>query len=450
MFDHLAERLQDTFAKLTKKGKLSEADVDQAMREIRLALLEADVNYKVVKDFVKETKARAVGEDVMKSLTPGQMVIKIVQKQLVELMQDENSSLLRASKPPTVYMMCGLQGSGKTTHAAKLARMFVKEGKRPMLVACDVYRPAAIKQLQVVGEQAGAMVYEEGTDRDPVLIATEAIALAEKNGRDPVIIDTAGRLQIDEALMDELKRMKARIPVVETLLVVDAMTGQEAVNVAKTFNDEIGITGVVLSKLDGDARGGAALSVRAVTQKPIKLVGTGEKLDALEVFHPDRLVSRILGMGDVLTLIEKAEQSFDKEQAKTLEEKMRTSTFDLNDFWSQLKQMQNMGPLEDLIKLIPGVNPKQLAGLNIDDKQLKHLEAVLSSMTDEERRNPDMISNSRRARIAAGSGTNPVMVNRLLKQFKDSKKMMKKMAQMQKQGKKRFGLFKNMKNPLMK
>ncbi len=447
MFDNLAERLQETFSRLTKKGKLDQKDVDQAMREIRLALLEADVNYKVVKDFVAQVKERAVGENVMKSLTPGQMVIKIVREELVTLMSDEDMALRRAPKAPTVIMMCGLQGSGKTTHAAKLANLFRKQQRRPMLVACDVYRPAAIKQLQVVGEQVETPVFSLGADVDPVEIAKRAYEEAVRTAHDPLIIDTAGRLQIDEELMQELQRIKEAVPVTEVLLVVDAMTGQEAVNVAKTFNDAVDITGVVLSKLDGDARGGAALSVRAVTHKPIKLIGTGEKLDQLEEFHPDRLVSRILGMGDVLTLIEKAESALDQEKAKELEAKMRSQKYDLNDFREQLRQMQNMGPLEDLLKLIPGVNAKQLAGVNIDDKQIKRLEAILSSMTDEERRKPDIISNSRRARIAKGSGNAPVMVNRLLKQFKDSKKLMKKMEQVKK-GKKRFNSL--LKNPFMK
>lgn len=443
MFDNLAERLQATFSRLTRKGKLDQKDVDQAMREIRLALLEADVNYKVVKEFVAQVKERAVGENVMKSLTPGQMVIKIVREELVTLMSDDDMALRSAPKAPTVIMMCGLQGSGKTTHAAKLANWYQKKQRRPMLVACDVYRPAAIKQLQVVGEQVKTPVFSLGVDADPVDIAKRAYDEAVRTGHDPLIIDTAGRLQIDDELMRELQRIKETVPVTETLLVVDAMTGQEAVNVAKTFNEAVDITGVVLSKLDGDARGGAALSVRAVTHKPIKLIGTGEKLDQIEEFHPDRLVSRILGMGDVLTLIEKAESALDREKAKELEEKMRSQKYDLNDFREQLRQMQNMGPLEDLLKLIPGMNAKQMAGVNIDDKQIKRLEAILSSMTDEERRKPDIISNSRRARIAKGSGNDPVMVNRLLKQFKDSKKLMKKMEQFKK-GKKRFNsLFKN-------
>lgn len=444
MFDNLSQRLRDAFAGLTKKGRLEEKDVDQAMREIRLALLEADVNFKVVKDFVKKTKARAIGEDVMQSLTPGQMVVKIVRDQLIELMSDDQMALSYAKEPPTVILLCGLQGAGKTTHAAKLARYYHKKDKRPLLVACDVYRPAAIKQLQIVAKQVDTPVFEMGTEVDPVEIAEKAYAYAQHSGRDPVILDTAGRLQIDQDLMAELQRMKQALPVTETLLVVDAMTGQEAVNVAQSFNDHLDLSGVILSKLDGDARGGAALSVKAVTGKPIKLVGTGEKVDQLEDFHPDRLVNRILGMGDVLTLIEKAQDAFDEDQAKELEEKLRKQKYDLNDFQAQLKQMQNMGPLEELIKLLPGVDASKLAGVNIDEKQFKHLEAILSSMTDAERRNPDLINNQRRQRIAQGSGTSPVMVNRLLKQFKQSKEMMRKMANFQKKGRKnKLPFFKN-------
>ena len=445
MFENLAERLQQTFANLTRKGKLDEKDVEQAMREIRLALLEADVNYKVVKDFVARTKEKAIGENVMKSLTPGQMVVKIVKEQLIDLMSDPDQSLRYSSSAPTIILMCGLQGAGKTTHAAKLARLYLKKGKRPLLVACDVYRPAAIKQLQVVGEQAGAPVFEMGTDVNPVTIAQKAVEDAQRTGKDPVIIDTAGRLQIDEALMEELREMKAQIPVTETLLVVDAMTGQEAVNVAKAFNEQIDLTGVVLSKMDGDARGGAALSVRAVTQKPIKLVGTGEKLDDLEEFHPDRLVGRILGMGDVLTLIEKAEQTIDKEQAKEMEKKLRSQKYDLNDFYSQIQQMKKLGPLENLLTMIPGVNAKILDNVNLDGKQIAHMEAIITSMTPEERANPDKINPSRRTRIAKGSGVDPVLVNRMLKQFKDSKKMMKQVTKLQKKGKKGF-----LKNPFFK
>lgn len=445
MFDNLSQRLRDTFSKLTKKGRLDEKDVDQAMREIRLALLEADVNFKVVKDFIRETKKRAIGEDVLKSLTPGQMVVKIVREQLIQLMSDENSAMTHASEPPTIIMMCGLQGAGKTTHAAKLARYYIKKGKRPLLVACDVYRPAAIKQLQVVGEKVECPVFEMGTDVNPVEIAKKAVEQAKHSGRDPVIIDTAGRLQIDERLMQELQEIKTLLNVTETLLVVDAMTGQEAVNVAESFNDQVEITGLILSKLDGDARGGAALSVKAVTGKPIKFIGTGEKADQLEEFHPDRLVSRILGMGDVLTLIERAESAFDEEQSREIEEKIRSRKYDLNDFRSQLKQMQNMGPLEELIKMIPGLDAAGMGNVNVDEKQVKQLEAILSSMTDEERTKPEIINNRRRQRIAKGSGTSPVMVNRLLKQFKQSKEMMRKFSNFQKGGKKRkFPSLKNL------
>lgn len=436
MFSNLSDRLQQALGKLTKKGKLNEADVDAAMREIRLALLEADVNYRVVKDFVARTKERAIGADVMQSLTPGQMVIKIVREELIALMQDENQKLVISSKPPTVIMMCGLQGAGKTTHAAKLAMLLKSQSKRPLLVAGDIYRPAAIKQLEVVGEQAGVPVFSLGDQISPVEIAKRGVEQARRDGRDVVIVDTAGRLQIDEALMQELSDIKAAIPVTETLLVVDAMTGQEAVNVAKTFNEQLELTGVILSKLDGDARGGAALSVRAVTKKPIKFIGTGEKLGDIEAFHPDRLVSRILGMGDVLTLIEKAEQSFDKEQARQLEEKIMSQRYDLNDFRGQLAQMKNMGPLEDILRMIPGVNSQQLKGLQMGEKDIAHIEAILDSMTDEERRKPEIINSSRRERIANGAGQSPVAVNRLLKQFKDSKKMMKQMGGMQKMGKK--------------
>lgn len=436
MFENLQERLQQTFAKLTGRGKLSEEDVNQAMREIRLALLEADVNYKVVKDLIVKIKARAIGEEVMTSLTPGQMVVKIVREELILLMSDENQSLVYEPQPPTVIMMCGLQGSGKTTHAAKLAKYFIKKGRRPLLIACDVYRPAAVRQLQVLGQQVGADVFEEGTDQSPVQIARDGRNEAKRTGHDIAIIDTAGRLQIDEKLMEELSEIKKAVSITETLLVVDAMTGQEAVNVADTFNKEIGLTGIILSKMDGDARGGAALSVKAVTQKPIKFVGTGEKLEDLDEFHPDRLVSRILGMGDVLTLIERAEENLDQEKAARSAEKLRKATFDLNDFYDQLQQVKKMGPLKDLLGLIPGIDQKAIAGLDIDDKQIVHIEAILSSMTDEERKNPDLINVSRRERIAKGSGQSPVVVNRLIKQFKDSKKMMKRLAKLQKSNKK--------------
>lgn len=439
MLENLSQRLQDALGKLTNRGKLTEKDVDMAMSEIRRALLEADVNYKVVKNFIKETKARCIGEDVMKSLSPGQMVIKIVREQMIDLMSDEDQKLKLSSRPPTVYMMCGLQGAGKTTHAGKLAKMYLAKGKKPLLVACDIYRPAAIKQLEVVGGQVGVPVFQMGDKLSPVEIAKAGVNEAKKTGRDLVIIDTAGRLQIDDVLMEELENIKEAVYLTEILLVVDAMTGQEAVNVAKTFNERLELSGVILSKFDGDARGGAALSVRAVTNKPIKLVGTGEKLSDLEEFHPDRLVSRILGMGDVLSLIEKAEQAIDQEKAKELEEKIRSQKYDLNDFYDQIQQMKNMGPLEDLLKMIPGMNQKALAGIQVDEKHILHIEAMLTSMTAEERGNPEIINPSRRERIAKGSGLSPVAVNRLLKQFKDSKKMMKQISKMSKRGKRSRG-----------
>ena len=426
MFGNLSDRLQDLMSNLRGKGKLSEKDIDQAMREIRLALLEADVNYKVVKDFVKKVKERSLGVDVMESLTPGQMVVKIVNEELTELMSDPDQKLKIASKPPTVIMMCGLQGAGKTTHTGKLALHLKKQNKRPLLVAADIYRPAAIDQLQVVGKNVGVPVFQMGKE-DPVKIAKAGIDHALKNNNDIVMIDTAGRLHIDEDLMNELKEIKANVDVTETLLVLDAMTGQDAVNVAKTFNESLDISGVILSKLDGDARGGAALSLRSVIQKPIKFIGVGEKMEDLEAFHPDRISSRILGMGDVLSLIEKAEQAFDEKRARELEQKMKDQTFDLNDFLDQLAQVKNMGPLEDLIKMIPGVNSKALNGVNFDTKNLDRIEAIIKSMTEEEKTKPDLINSSRRQRIAKGSGTTVVEVNKLLKQFKETKKLMKKM-----------------------
>lgn len=427
MFGNLADRLQDLMSNLRAKGKLSEKDIDQAMREIRLALLEADVNYKVVKDFVKVVKARALGAEVMESLTPGQMVVKIVNEELTNLMKDPDQKLKIASKPPTIIMMCGLQGAGKTTHTGKLALHLKKQNKRPLLVAADIYRPAAIDQLQVVGKKVGVPVFEMGKV-NPVEIAKAGIEYAQKNNFDVVLIDTAGRLHIDEELMNELKKIKKAVDVTETLLVVDAMTGQDAVNVAKTFNESLEISGVILSKLDGDARGGAALSIRSVTQKPIKFIGVGEKMEDLEAFYPDRIASRILGMGDVLSLIEKAEQSLDMKKAKELEQKIREQSFDFNDFLDQIQQVRNMGPLEDLLKMIPGVNNKALKGLNFDEKQIDKVEAIIKSMTNEEKQKPEIINSSRRQRIADGSGTSVVDVNKLLKQFKDTKKLMKQMG----------------------
>lgn len=444
MFGNLADRLQNLMANLRGKGKLSEKDIDQAMREIRLALLEADVNYKVVKDFVKTVKDRALGAEVMESLTPGQMVVKIVNEELISLMSDDSQKLTIASKPPTIIMMCGLQGAGKTTHTGKLALFLKKQNKRPLLVAADIYRPAAIEQLKVVGKQVDVPVFSLGKI-NPVEIAKQGVDHAVKNNHDIVLIDTAGRLHIDEELMDELKAIKAELPITETLLVVDAMTGQDAVNVATTFNDKLDITGVILSKLDGDARGGAALSIRAVTRKPIKFIGVGEKMNDLEQFHPDRISSRILGMGDVLSLIEKAEQAIDKKKAAELEKKLRDASFNLNDFLGQISQMRNMGPLEDLLAMLPGVNNKALKGMNFDPKSVDKIEAIILSMTMEEREKPDIINSTRKQRIANGSGTTVVDVNKLLKQFKDTKKLMKQLGGLDKnkmkKGKFKFPFF---------
>ncbi len=431
MFANLSDRLQDLMSNLKGKGKLTEKDIDQAMREIRLALLEADVNYKVVKSFVKTVKERSMGVEVMESLTPGQMVVKIVNEELVSLMEDPNQKLVIASKPPTIILMCGLQGAGKTTHSGKLALYLKKQNKKPLLVAADIYRPAAIDQLQVVGKQAGVPVFTMGKT-DPVTIAKKAVEEAEKNGNDVVIIDTAGRLHIDDSLMGELRNIKDVVDVTETFLVVDAMTGQDAVNVATSFNEQLELTGIILTKLDGDARGGAALSIREVTKKPIKFIGVGEKLEDLEPFHPDRVASRILGMGDVLSLIEKAEKAIDEEKAKELEQKLRNQSFDLNDFLDQIDQMRNMGPMEDILGMIPGMNNKALKGLNFDEKNVDRVEAIIFSMTPEERSKPELINSSRRKRIAEGSGTSVVEVNKLLKQFKDTKKLMKQMGNLQK------------------
>lgn len=443
MFDNLSEKLQSVFSSLKGKGKLSEKDVDVALREIKMVLLEADVNYKVVKDFIKAIKERAIGNEVMESLTPGQMVVKIVNEELIALMSDENQVLKFSTKPPTVIMMCGLQGAGKTTQTGKLALHLKKKNKKPLLVAGDIYRPAAIDQLKVVGKKVDVPVFSLGKI-DPVEIAKKAIEEAKKNGNDVVILDTAGRLHIDEELMNELRRIKEAINVTETLLVVDAMTGQDAVNVAETFNTQLEITGILMTKLDGDTRGGAALSIRAVTQKPIKFIGTGENMENLEQFHPDRLVSRILGMGDVLSLIEKAEQALDLEKAKELEEKMKNQSFDLNDFLDQISQMRNLGPLEDIIKMIPGVDKKALKGMNFDPKAIDRIEAIIRSMTIKERTKPSTIDNSRKKRIANGSGTNIGEVNKLLKQFEETKKMMKKMGALnkkQKKGRRKFPFF---------
>ena len=426
-FEGIASKLQNVFRKLTGKGRLSERDVKDAMREIKLALLEADVNFLVVKDFVKRVEARAVGTDVLESLTPGQMVIKIVNEELTDLMGSTNAKLEFGSKKPAVVLMAGLQGAGKTTMCGKLAVLLRKQyGKAPLLCACDIYRPAAIEQLKVVGGKAEVPVYEHGT-QDPVKTAQEAIEEARRTFKDVVIVDTAGRLHIDGDMMDELKRIRDALEPAEILLVVDAMTGQDAVNVAKAFNETVPLTGVVLSKLDGDTRGGAALSVRAVTGKPIKFAGTGEKLTDLEPFHPDRMASRILGMGDMLTLIEKAEQAFDQKKAAELEKKMRTDTFTLDDFLDQMEQMKDMGSMEDILKMIPGVGGK-LNGLQIDEKAMGRTKAIIQAMTPKERSNPDILNASRRRRIARGSGTTIQDVNKLMNQFEASRKMMKQMT----------------------
>lgn len=437
VFEGLAEKLQNALGKLKGKGKLSEKDVDNAMREVKLALLEADVNFKVVKRFVNSVKERAIGHEVMESLTPGQQVIKIVNEELTKLMGEKESKIQFSNTQPTVIMMCGLQGAGKTTTSGKLGALLKKKGKRPLLVACDVYRPAAIKQLEVVGEKVGIPVFTMGEKQNPVNIAKASIEHGKKNGNDLIIIDTAGRLHIDEELMEELQNIKSNVNPNEILLVVDAMTGQDAVTVAETFDDKLGVTGVILTKLDGDARGGAALSIRAVTNKPIKFVGMGEKLDQLETFHPDRMASRILGMGDMLSLIEKAQASFDEKKALELEKKLRTQQFTFEDFLDQLQQMKNMGPMSQILEMIPGVNSKQLKNLNVDEKELVHIEAIIQSMTKEERLNPAIIDGSRRKRIARGSGTSIQEVNKLLKQFNETKKMLKKFSGMEKNMKKR-------------
>lgn len=429
-FEGLAEKLSTAFKNLKSKGKLNEADVKSAMREVRLALLEADVNYKVAKDFTNTVTERAIGTEVMESLTPAQMVIKIVNEELTSLMGGEQSRLTQASKPPTIVMLCGLQGAGKTTHAGKLATMLKKQGHRPMLVACDIYRPAAIKQLQIVGSQAGVPVFEQGNAK-PVDICNAAVRHARDYGNDILILDTAGRLQIDEALMNELKELKGTMEPQEILLVVDAMTGQEAVNVAKTFDDLLEITGVILTKLDGDTRGGAALSVRAVTGKPIKYAGIGEKLTDLEVFHPDRMASRILGMGDVLTLIEDVQVNIDKKAAEQTARKMMQNKMDLNDLLDQFNQMKKMGPLKSILSKLPGVD-KQIKDVDIDDRIMDRSAAIILSMTPAERENPSVINPSRKRRIAAGCGMKVEDVNRLLKQFEQMQKMMKQVKGMKK------------------
>lgn len=424
-FESLSDRLDSAFKRLRGKGSLNESDVKEAMREVRLALLEADVNYKVAKDFTQRVTERAIGSQVMESLTPAQMVIKIVNEELTDLMGGTQTRLAYASHPPTVIMMCGLQGSGKTTHCAKIALKLKKENHRPLLVACDVYRPAAVKQLQVVGEQVGVPVFEMGQG-DPVEISRKAVSLAKDKGYDYVIIDTAGRLHIDQELMEELQNVKAEVHPHEILLVVDAMTGQDAVTVASTFDETLGIDGMVLTKMDGDTRGGAALSARAVTGKPIKFVGMGEKLDELDYFYPDRMASRILGMGDVLSLIEKAETALDEKKAAALEEKLRKNKFDLNDLLDQMQQVKKMGSMKDILSMLPGIGSK-IKDVDVDDRQLDRIQAIISSMTPKERANPDIINPSRKRRIAAGCGMQVEDVNRLLAQFRQMQKMMKQL-----------------------
>ena len=440
-FESLSEKLNAAFKKLRGKGRLSPADVKDAMREVRMALLEADVSYKVVKDFVKNVTEKATGADVLEALSPAQMIVKIVNQELCELMGGQNQKLNISSKLPSVVMLVGLQGAGKTTNGAKLAGYMKKQGKRPLLAACDIYRPAAIKQLETVGAQLDVPVFQMG-QTNPVDIAKAAIEHAKKHGNDIVFLDTAGRLHIDAELMDELKNIKAAVEPAEILLVVDAMTGQDAVNAANAFDEALGITGVMLSKLDGDARGGAALSIRAATGKPIKFIGTGEKLDMIEPFHPDRMASRILGMGDMLTLIEKAEQSFDQKKALEAAERLKSNRFTLSDYLDQMAQLKNMGDLESIMGMIPGMDSKALKGAKIDEKAMARQEAIILSMTQVERNNPSILNSSRKKRIAAGSGTSVVDVNRLLKQFeavqqltkqfsgKNMKKLQKKMGRM--------------------
>ncbi len=446
-FEGLTEKLSAAFKKLRSKGRLTEADVKDAMREIRLALLEADVSYKVVKDFVKKVTERAVGSDVLESLTPAQMIVKIVNQELTDLMGGTSAKLTIAPKPPTVVMMVGLQGAGKTTNGAKLAGLMKKDGKKPLLVACDVYRPAAIKQLEVVGGQLGIPVFQMGT-ANPVDIAKAAVEHAKKEGFDMVFLDTAGRLHVDEALMEELSNIKEAVQPNEILLVVDAMTGQDAVNAATAFNNQLDIDGVMLTKLDGDARGGAALSVKAVTGKPIKFVGTGEKLDQIEPFHPSRMAARILGMGDVLTLIEKAEAAMDQKKAQELEQRLRKNKFTLQDFYDQLVQLKSMGSITDILGMMPGMNAGALKNVQVDEKALSRTEAIILSMTPYERENPGVINHSRKQRIAAGAGVQVQQINALLKQFDDMQKLMrqftgpgasKKMKRLQKSGMGGFG-----------
>lgn len=428
MFGNLTEKLANAFRRFRNKGKLTAADVKEGMRDVKLALLEADVNFKVTKAFVNAVTERAVGEQVLESLVPAQQIVKIVNEELIKLMGSDTAKLEISPKPPTVVMMVGLQGAGKTTHTGKIANLYKNKGKRPLLVACDIYRPAAIEQLEIVGKNAGIPVFSMGTKVSPVEIAKAGVEHARKNGYDMVFIDTAGRLHIDEELMEELQKIKAATSPTEILLTVDAMLGQDAVNVAESFNNLLDITGVVLTKMDGDTRGGAALSVRYVTGKPIKFVGTGEKLDAIELFHPDRIASRILGMGDVLSLIEKAEAAYDEKNAAEMERKMREATFSLEDFLVQLRQLKKMGNIDQLIAMLPGANTGALKDINLDEKQMAHTEAIVLSMTPDERLHPNIINGSRRRRIAAGCGLAVEDVNKLLRQFDQMKKMIKQFS----------------------
>jgi signal recognition particle subunit SRP54 len=437
MFESLSEKLQNVFRQLRGKGALTEQDVNEALREVRLVLLEADVNFKVVKDFINRVRERAVGQDVLKSLTPAQHVVKIVNEELTELLGGGDSAFTLSPKPPTVVMMVGLQGSGKTTTAAKLANQMRRQGRKPLLVAADIYRPAAIKQLQVLGEQLGIPVFTLGDKQDPVNIAKAALSSAASNGQDVVILDTAGRLHIDEEMMEELRRVRAAVSPHQVLLVVDAMTGQDSVNVAQQFNAALEVDGFVLTKLDSDARGGAALSIRTVTGKPIKFAGIGEKLDALEPFHPERMASRILGMGDVLSLIEKAEAAVDQQKAEELERKLRENRFDFEDYLEQIQQMRSMGPLDQILGMIPGFNSRRMQGVEIDESQVGRVEAIIRSMTKEERRRPELLNGSRRRRIAMGSGTSVQEVNRVIKQFDEMRKMIRDLSEMEQGGKRR-------------
>ena len=430
MFQNLTEKLANAFKKFRNKGKLTEADVKEGMREVKLALLEADVNFKVVKDLIKSVTERAIGAEVLESLLPAQQIVKIVNEELIKLMGSETPKINISPKPPTVIMMVGLQGAGKTTHTGKIANLYKQKSKSPLLVACDVYRPAAVDQLKIVGESVNIPVFSMGTKISPVEIAKAGVEYAKKNGNDMVLIDTAGRLHIDEELMDELVNIKNAVNPTEILLVVDAMTGQDAVNVAKSFNDLLDITGVVMTKMDGDTRGGAALSVKYITGKPIKFIGTGEKLDAIEVFHPDRMASRILGMGDILSLIEKAEAAYDEKNAKEMEKKLREQTFTLDDFLDQMKQLKKMGNIEQLVGMMPGVKPGALKDAQLDESQMGRIEAIILSMTKAERTKPEIINGSRRKRIAKGSGTSVEEVNKLLRQFDQMKKMMKQLTGM--------------------